>query len=241
LIRVVSEPESIYYVPPLSVRSSIPLRAIALSLLATFLCITAASSAFAQLRPEPRNPEKTASQTAEVRPTEPNEQAPADKPEGSPTFIHLVGGGKIQVEELRETRDGYWYKRGGVTTLLDPKRVVRIEKPTTDKTPQMSLAPQDYAWTISDVVRVQNFFLSRFGRPLPISAFGQSDIHNRWGLDHRQGIDVGLHPDSVEGAALVNFLRSERIPFLAFRGAIPRVATGPHIHIGRASHRYLPR
>lgn len=217
------------------------MRALALSLLASFLCLTAPSPAFGQLRQETRNNDKTASQNAETRSTEPNEPAPADKLEEPPTFIHLVGGGKIQVEELRETRDGIWYKRGGLTTLLDPKRVVRIEKVSTDKTSQRPLAAQESAWTISEVVRVQNFFLSRFGRQLPISAFGQSDIHNRWGLDHRQGIDVGLHPDSVEGSALVNFLRTERIPFLVFRGPIPRVATGPHIHIGRASHRYLPR
>jgi hypothetical protein len=34
-----------------------------------------------------------------------------------------------------------------------------------------------------------------------------------------------------EGRALIKFLRSEGIPFLAFRGPIPGVATGPHIHI----------
>jgi hypothetical protein len=61
------------------------------------------------------------------------------------------------------------------------------------------------------------------------------------GLDHRQGLDVGLHPDSVEGSAFVEFLRAEKIPFLVFRQAIPGVATGPHIHIGWPSHRYLPR
>jgi len=36
----------------------------------------------------------------------------------------------------------------------------------------------------------------------------------------------------------LNFLQRNAIPFLAFRGAIPGTATGPHIHIGRPSHRY---
>jgi hypothetical protein len=36
-------------------------------------------------------------------------------------------------------------------------------------------------------------------------------------------------------------LKTEKIPFLVFRHAIPGVATGPHIHIGFPSHRYLPR
>lgn len=156
--------------------------------------------------------------------------------------IELVGGGRLQVEELRETSDGIWYKRGGVTTLLDPKRVVRIERPSSGQTAPDSAASQDASsWSLADAKKVQNFFFTKFGRPLPTTAFGQSDIHDRWGLDHRQGLDVGLHPDSVEGIALVDYLRTENIPYLVFRHAIPGVATGPHIHIGRPSHRYLRR
>ena len=79
--------------------------------------------------------------------------------------------------------------------------------------------------------------MTRFKRPLPLTAFGQSELHNRWGLDHRNSMDVGLHPDSVEGKALIKFLTSEQIPFLAFRTSVPGVATGPHIHVGNGSHR----
>src|ERR1041384_3454409 len=153
--------------------------------------------------------------------------------------IELVGGGRLQVEELRETRDGIWYRRGGVTTLLDAARVARIERPSSGEPKPVSDPAQD--WSLADARKVENFFFTKFGRPLPTSAFGQSEIHDRWGLDHRQGMDVGLHPDSQEGIALVNFLRAEGIPFLVFRHAIPGVATGPHIHIGRPSHRYLRR
>ena len=153
--------------------------------------------------------------------------------------IELVGGGRLLVEELRETKDGIWYKRGGVTTLLDSARVARIERPSSGEPKQVSDPAQD--WSLADAKKVENFFFTKFGRPLPTSALGQSEIHDRWGLDHRQGMDVGLHPDSEEGIALVNFLRTEKIPFLVFRHAIPGVATGPHIHIGRPSHRYLHR
>jgi len=164
------------------------------------------------------------------------------KPDAPSISIHLVGGGQLQVEELRETSDGIWYKRGGVTTLLDPKRVARIERPSSTQTKQVSEATQkSLRWSLADSTKVENFFLTKFGRPLPTSAFGQSDIHNRWGLDHRQGMDIGLHPDSLEGLALAEFLRNEKIPFMVFRHAIPGVATGPHIHIGNPSHRYLPR
>jgi len=162
-----------------------------------------------------------------------------EKKETPVITIELVGGGRLQVEELRETRDGIWYRRGGVTTLLDSARVARIERPSSGEPKQVSDPVQN--WSLADAKKVENFFFTKFGRPLPTSAFGQSEIHDRWGLDHRQGMDVGLHPDSEEGIALVNFLRTEKIPFLVFRHAIPGVATGPHIHIGRPSHRYLRR
>ena len=94
------------------------------------------------------------------------------------------------------------------------------------------------AWVLSDAWKVQRFFLEAFKKPLPIAVFGQGDIHDRWRLDHRNAMDVSLHPDGPEGQALLNFLRTNGIPFLAFRQAIPGTATGPHIHIGRPSRRY---
>ena len=94
------------------------------------------------------------------------------------------------------------------------------------------------AWALSDAWKVQRFFLEAFKKPLPIAVFGQGAIHDRWRLDHRNAMDVSLHPDGPEGQALLNFLRTNGIPFLAFRQAIPGTATGPHIHIGRPSHRY---
>lgn len=94
------------------------------------------------------------------------------------------------------------------------------------------------SWALSDVWKVQRFFVETFKKPLPITVFGQGSIHDRWKLAHHNSIDVSLHPDSSEGQALLNFLRNNGIPFLAFRGAIPGTATGPHIHIGRPSYRY---
>ena len=94
-----------------------------------------------------------------------------------------------------------------------------------------------FKWSIAEMPRVEKFFSQTFGRRLPITALGQSDTHNRLGLNHRHAIDVGLHPDSGEGQALINYLRKSGIPFLAFRGAIPGIATGPHIHIGQPSSR----
>jgi hypothetical protein len=90
---------------------------------------------------------------------------------------------------------------------------------------------------IASLPTIQTFFLSRFGWALPTSAIGQSATHNALGYDHRNAVDVALQPDSVEGRALISYLESKGIPFLAFRAAVPGVATGPHIHIGNPSHR----
>ena len=93
-------------------------------------------------------------------------------------------------------------------------------------------------WLLSDAWKVQRFFLDSFKKQLPVGVFGQGPIHDRWRLDHRNAMDISLHPDGPEGQALMNFLRANGIPFLAFRGAIPGTATGPHSHVGRPSHRY---
>jgi outer membrane efflux protein len=93
-------------------------------------------------------------------------------------------------------------------------------------------------WALSDAWKVQRFFLDSFKKQLPVAVFGQGAIHDRWRLDHRNAIDVSLHPDGPEGQLLMNYLRANGIPFLAFRAAIPGTATGPHIHIGRPSHRF---
>ena len=96
------------------------------------------------------------------------------------------------------------------------------------------------AWSLSEAGAIKQFFMLRFGRPLPIHVFGQSPLHDRWGYDHRNAMDIGLNPDSGEGQALVEYLRANGVPFTAFHFAIPGVATGPHIHVGLPSHRITP-
>jgi len=93
-------------------------------------------------------------------------------------------------------------------------------------------------WVLSQASKIESFFQQTFKRPLPIAVFGQGAIHDRWRLDHRNAMDISLNPNGAEGQALMDFLQRNGVPFSAFRGAIPGVATGPHIHIGRPSHRY---
>jgi len=94
------------------------------------------------------------------------------------------------------------------------------------------------SWLLSQAPKIEVFFQQTFKHPLPIAVFGQGAIHSQWRLDHRNAMDISLNPDGAEGQALMNFLQMSGIPFSAFRGAIPGVATGPHIHIGMPSHRY---
>ncbi|HYP28906.1 MAG TPA: hypothetical protein VE262_19490 [Blastocatellia bacterium] len=94
-----------------------------------------------------------------------------------------------------------------------------------------------FKWALADAARVQSYFISSFGRQLPISAYGQTAVHDRMGFDHSNSIDVAVHPDSAEGRMLMNYLRGAGIPFIAFRQAVPGSATGAHIHVGNPSRR----
>jgi multidrug efflux pump subunit AcrA (membrane-fusion protein) len=93
------------------------------------------------------------------------------------------------------------------------------------------------AWSLARVDSVRRFFAERFGRALPISALGQTPVHDRLGFDHRNALDVAVHPDSAEGQALIAWLRSHGVSFLAFRGRVSGEATGAHVHIGEPSPR----
>lgn len=171
---------------------------------------------------------------------EAKEEAKALVPEQEhPVWIHLVGGTRVEVDEATESLDGVWYRRGKVSSFIERARVERVEiVDTTKLTAATPEAPGSTGgWRLSDSIKVEEFFIAKFGRRLPVTAAGQSGLHTRWGFDHRQSLDVGLHPDSTRGRALLKFLRDAGIPFIAFRSAVPGAATGPHIHIGRPSHR----
>ena len=92
-------------------------------------------------------------------------------------------------------------------------------------------------WSLADGEKIESFFMRRFSRLLPVSARGQTAAHNRLGFDHHDAIDVAVHPDSVEGRALMAHLRQTGVPFIAFRTKVAGASTGAHIHIGKASLR----
>ena len=97
-------------------------------------------------------------------------------------------------------------------------------------------------WSLTgDTPKLQRFFAASFGRPLPVSAFGQSALHDRMGFDHRNALDVAVHPDSPEGRALMDHLRTVGIPFIAAWGVVPGSTSGAHIHVGQPSPRLVGR
>jgi hypothetical protein len=95
----------------------------------------------------------------------------------------------------------------------------------------------DGVFTTQMFERVEAAFSARFGKPLPVSANGETAVHRALGFDHRGRVDVALNPDQPEGVWLRDYLTRHRIPFFAFNQAVPGKATGAHIHMGPMSTR----
>jgi len=95
----------------------------------------------------------------------------------------------------------------------------------------------DGAFNLATFARVETDFEKHFGKPLPISAMGETAVHRALGFDHRGRVDVAIHPDQPEGHWLLEYLADHHIPYFAFRHAVPGRATGAHIHIGPMSTR----
>ncbi len=90
---------------------------------------------------------------------------------------------------------------------------------------------------LGDMTTISSEFERKFHSALPVSALGQTAVHQSMGLDHRNRVDVALNPDGTEGLWLRRLLERLRIPYLAFRSALAGAATAPHIHIGPGSTR----
>jgi hypothetical protein len=82
---------------------------------------------------------------------------------------------------------------------------------------------------------VETAFERKFGKPMPVSANGETAVHRALGFDHRGRVDVAIAPDQPEGVWLREYLTENHIPFFAFRQAVPGKATGAHIHLGPQS------
>ena len=106
------------------------------------------------------------------------------------------------------------------------------------QTPALSRYQGPAIWSLPTLVpKLQQLFATRLSRGLPISALGQTALHDRLGFDHRNAMDVAVYPDSPEGKALIEYLQAEGIPFIAYRGAVPGSSSGAHVHVGQPSPR----
>ena len=92
-------------------------------------------------------------------------------------------------------------------------------------------------WALGFTRTLEEYFRRTFNRALPVSAYGQTPVHDKLGFDHRNAIDVAVHPDTAEGRAVMDWLRQAGLSFIAFRGAVSGAATGAHIHVGEPSQR----
>ena len=155
---------------------------------------------------------------------------------------HALALDKQKVAETRRQMDGADAQIAGVLVETEADnelaKNLRLAKQSLIRTSSFTRYTGSGGWNLSDAWKIQRFFSDTFNKQLPIAVFGQGAIHERWHLDHRNAMDIQLHPDGVEGRALQDFLQKNGIPYSAFRSAIPGTATGPHIHIGRPSHRY---
>jgi len=95
----------------------------------------------------------------------------------------------------------------------------------------------DGVFGATDFRHLETAFEARFAKPLPVSAMGETAVHRAMGFDHRNRVDVAVHPDQPEGVWLRQYLTENHIPFFAFRHAVPGKATGAHIHVGPMSTR----
>ena len=158
----------------------------------------------------------------------------ADESEG------VAAAARARVAETRQRMaeaDALMSETLAAIELAKMPKAARMELVTTDAV----IRYQGTAGVLGESAQsLEAFFARRFGRALPVSARGQTALHDRLGLDHRRALDVALNPDSEEGRALIEYLRVHHIAFLAFRGPVPGASTGAHIHVGELSPRLAP-
>jgi len=93
------------------------------------------------------------------------------------------------------------------------------------------------AFTRADFDKISTAYFAAFGRLIPVSADGQTEVHRTMGFNHTGRIDIALSPDQREGVWLLRYLERNHIPYYAFKAAVAHKATGAHIHLGPGSTR----
>jgi hypothetical protein len=115
------------------------------------------------LVPTHPSPTASASPSAEPSPTPSVAPSPPPKPAGrvelssspistsgdtkaksGPVRVKLTDGTTIEADEVWQTKEGIWYRRRGLVTLLNPQQVTSIEKvPTPTPQPSPAQSPHE--------------------------------------------------------------------------------------------------
>ena len=74
--------------------------------------------------------------------------------------------------------------------------------------PVMERFDGEGSFTREDFKRVLLAFEKQFGKPMPVSAQGETAVHRALGFDHRDRVDVAIFPDTAEGLWLRHYLES---------------------------------
>jgi hypothetical protein len=103
------------------------------------------------------------------------------------------------VDELESRRNVLELARNRARLLEDLQRMADVEQ----RFERASLAAKgafirydgNGQFSLDDLPAISAQFEKRFHHPLPISAMGQTLVHQSMGLDHRNRVDVALNPD----------------------------------------------
>ena len=87
------------------------------------------------------SPSPQASATPVALNSTPIATTPGAPPQTSQVIIRLVNGAKIEADEVWQTGEGVWYRKGTVISLLDPKNVKSIDKVAATSAPTVGTAP----------------------------------------------------------------------------------------------------
>lgn len=55
------------------------------------------------------------------------------KPTSERTWIHLIGGARMEAEQIEESAAGVWYRRGSLAIFIDRSRIDHIEREALEK------------------------------------------------------------------------------------------------------------
>ena len=95
----------------------------------------------------PASSVRTISSSApKATPPKPVEPKPTAPPEPLAIWIYMNGGARVRVDEVSETTDGAWYRRGNLSMFLERERIARIEREQPE-TAAAASAWRENGWT----------------------------------------------------------------------------------------------